>query len=100
MPRCCSIARAERSARKDCAPSASGVEAALNDEIEALSRLAARRLTLTIRPDRNVVFRELFQVAPAISRFNTLWTEGGGYRYCLGDLARGESVQLLAEFVL
>lgn len=82
------------------APTAAHVEAALNDEIEALARLAARRLTITIRPDRDVVFRELFQVAPAVSRFNTMWMEGGGYRYQLGDLARGETVQLLAEFVL
>jgi Ca-activated chloride channel family protein len=82
------------------APAAPDVEAALNAEVEALARLAARRVAITIRPDARVVFRELFQVAPTVSRFNTLWMEGGGYRYCLGDLARGETIRLLAEFVL
>jgi Ca-activated chloride channel family protein len=81
-------------------PSATEIESVLGEEVVTLARLAARGLWLTIQPEAEVVFRELFQVAPAVSRFNSVWMEDGSYRYRLGDLARGETLQLLAEFAL
>jgi hypothetical protein len=47
-----------------------------------------------------VVFHELYQTAPEMSRFPVVWVDETGWIYRLGSLPAGRDLQLLASFAL
>jgi Ca-activated chloride channel homolog len=82
------------------APTADALEAAVAEELDRLETLAARRLSLRLRPLNGASFRDLCQVSPDLSALQRMETDGAAYRFSLGDLSRGQDALFLAELSL
>ena len=66
----------------------------------AWKALAARRVTLALRPLRGALFRDLCQVAPDLSALHRVETDGAAYCFSLGDLSADQEALFAAELVL
>ena len=79
------------------AATAREVEAAVLDELALLARMVGRRGVLRVLPESGTIIQDVYPVAPALSEFQTVWVEGGGWRYRIGDLSPDQPLAFLVR---
>ncbi|HTE20704.1 MAG TPA: vWA domain-containing protein, partial [Armatimonadota bacterium] len=79
------------------AATAPEVEQVLTLERVAMTNVVGRTGVLRVRPENGTVLHDVYPVAPALSEFQTMWTEDGGWRFQIGDLSMAQSMEFLVE---
>jgi Ca-activated chloride channel family protein len=79
------------------AATAREVEQALRAELEIVTSIVGRQALLRLQPDNGTVIRDVYPFAPALSEFQTLWVENGGWRFRIGDLSPAQEMEFLVE---
>jgi hypothetical protein len=79
------------------AATAREVEAAVLEELALLGRVVGRRGVLRVLPESGAIIQDVYPIAPALSEFQTVWVEGGGWRYRIGDLSPDQPLSFLVR---
>lgn len=79
------------------AATAREVEAAVLDELALLGRVVGRRGVLRVLPESGAIIQDVYPVAPALSEFQNVWVEGGGWRFRIGDLSPDQPLSFLVK---
>lgn len=80
------------------AAAAPEVERAVTAELEIATQVLGRQGILLVRPESGTVLHDVFPTAPALSEFQTMWVENGGWRFRVGDFSAAQQVEFLLQF--
>jgi Ca-activated chloride channel family protein len=79
------------------AATAPEVEQAVKVELEQVTQAVGRQGVLRLFPANGTVIEDVYPVAPALSEFQVMWTEDGGWRFNIGDISAANALEFLAR---
>jgi len=79
------------------AATAPEVEQAVTTELGLITQVVGRQGWLRFHPDNGVVLRDIFPTAPALSEFQTMWVQNGGWNFRIGDFPTTQPLEFLME---
>ena len=78
------------------AATAPEVEQAVKAELEQVTLAVGRQGVLRLFPTNGTVIDDVYPVAPALSEFQVMWAEDGGWRFNIGDVSAANGLEFLA----
>lgn len=79
------------------AAAAPEVEQAVRAELEVVTRVVGRQGTLRLFPDNGTIIQDVYPVSPALSEFQAIWIEDGGWRLRIGDVSAAQDPEFLVQ---
>jgi von Willebrand factor type A domain-containing protein len=79
------------------AATAPEVEQAVSTELAVTSAMVGRQGMLRIQPENGTIIHDVYPISPALSEFQTMWVENGGWCFRIGDLSAAQPVEFLVE---
>lgn len=79
------------------AATAPEVEQAVRTELDIITRILGRQANLRIFPEHGTIIQDVYPVSPALSEFQAVWVEQGGWRLRIGDLSAAQTQEFLVR---
>jgi Ca-activated chloride channel family protein len=77
------------------AATAPEVEQAVRAELEVITKVVGRQGSLRVFPESGCIIQDVYPVSPALSEFQAVWVENGGWRFRIGDISAAQDPEFL-----
>jgi Ca-activated chloride channel family protein len=77
------------------AATAPEVEQAVRSELEVITKVVGRQGSLRVFPENGCIIQDVYPISPALSEFQAVWVENGGWRFRIGDISAAQDPEFL-----